>query len=40
MFQDGRTAAHYAACYARDDIIKALVSRKADITIAGGVSDP
>jgi hypothetical protein len=28
---------HYAAAYAKDDIVKILLNKKADITITGGV---
>ena len=37
-FQDGRTAMHYAAAFAKDDIVKVLLGKKADTNIAGGVS--
>ena len=36
--QDGRTVMHYAAAFAKDDIVKTLLNKKADITISGGVS--
>lgn len=28
---------HYAAAFAKEDIVKALLNRKADITLTGGV---
>ena len=38
-FQDGRTPLYFAAAYAKDDIIKLLLNRKADATLSGGVSN-
>lgn len=38
LFQDGRTALHFAATFAKDDVVKLLLNRKADQTIPGGVS--
>ncbi|XP_060553271.1 serine/threonine-protein phosphatase 6 regulatory ankyrin repeat subunit C-like isoform X2 [Ruditapes philippinarum] len=37
--KDGRTVMHYAAAYAKDDIVKILLNKKADITITGGPKD-
>ncbi|WAR23175.1 ANK3-like protein [Mya arenaria] len=37
--KDGRTALHYAAAYAKDDIVKVLLNKKADTTITGGPKD-
>ena len=37
--QDGRSALHYAAAFARDDIVKLLINKKADATLLGGVSE-
>ncbi|XP_013382005.1 serine/threonine-protein phosphatase 6 regulatory ankyrin repeat subunit A-like [Lingula anatina] len=34
--KDGRTVMHFAASYARDDIMKLLINKKADATIPGG----
>jgi len=28
---------HYAAAFAKDDVVKALLNKKADITLTGGV---
>ncbi|XP_052256426.1 ankyrin-3-like [Dreissena polymorpha] len=36
---DGRTAIHYAAAYAKDDVVRTLLNRKADITLTGGSKD-
>lgn len=38
LFQDSRTALHYAATFAKDDVVKLLLNRKADQMISGGVS--
>lgn len=38
LFQDGRTPLHFAATFAKDDVVKLLLNRKADQTIPGGVS--
>lgn len=38
LYQDGRTALHFAATFAKDDVVKLLLNRKADQTIPGGVS--
>lgn len=38
LLQDGRTALHFAATFAKEDVIKLLLNRKADQTIPGGVS--
>ena len=37
-FQDGRAALHFAAAHSKDDMMKLLLSRKADVTVTGGVS--
>ncbi|XP_046353562.1 serine/threonine-protein phosphatase 6 regulatory ankyrin repeat subunit B-like isoform X3 [Haliotis rufescens] len=37
--KDGRTALHYAASYAKDDIIKLLLNRKSDPSMPGGPTD-
>lgn len=37
-FQDGRTVLHFAASFAKEDIVKLLLNRKADVTIPGGVN--
>ncbi|KAL3867730.1 hypothetical protein ACJMK2_040593 [Sinanodonta woodiana] len=34
--KDGRTVMHFAAAYAKDDIIKLLITKKADLSILGG----
>lgn len=36
---DGRTALHFAATFAKDDVVKLLLNRKADQTIPGGLRD-
>jgi Ankyrin repeat len=35
--QDGRTALHYAATFAKEDMVKLLLNRKADPNVCGGV---
>ncbi|KAK3089890.1 hypothetical protein FSP39_007395 [Pinctada imbricata] len=37
--KDGRTALHFAAAYAKDDVLKLLINRKADATLTGGPKD-
>ncbi|XP_074641301.1 uncharacterized protein LOC141899048 [Tubulanus polymorphus] len=37
--KDGQTAVHYCAACAKDDMMKLLINRKADATIAGGGKD-
>ncbi|KAL5017010.1 hypothetical protein ScPMuIL_006599, partial [Solemya velum] len=37
--KDNRTALHYAASYGKDDMVKLLLNRKADPSIAGGPKD-
>ena len=38
--QDGRTSLHFAAAYCREDMVKLLLSKKADPMLPGGVSVP
>lgn len=38
LLQDGRTALHYAASFARDDVIKLLLSKRAEPMTPAGVS--
>ena len=35
--KDGRAAIHYAAQYSREDVVRTLINRKADVNIIGGV---
>lgn len=37
--KDGRTCLHYAASFAKDDIVKLLLNKKADCNIPGGPKD-
>ncbi|XP_076081609.1 uncharacterized protein LOC143052446 isoform X2 [Mytilus galloprovincialis] len=37
--KDGRTCLHYAASFAKDDIVKLLLNRKADCNLPGGPKD-
>lgn len=37
ILQDGRTALHYAALYAKEDVVKSLISKRVDVGAVGGV---
>ncbi|XP_067928929.1 serine/threonine-protein phosphatase 6 regulatory ankyrin repeat subunit B-like [Watersipora subatra] len=35
--RDGKTVMHYAAQYAKDDIVRSLISKKTDVNVIGGL---